>query len=309
MKGSIVKFLGIISILFSVFLGILNSVSAISYIVLILGIAVFLYFLSFSKTYEKDKNQQSEIFLKFLNTFGFVTLSIFITLFLSVVYGRGFSRFVIFIVLIQIAFLGILGLIFTKKINKTFGNTILRLAVEKDVESILQMYLDGSNSLKEDGVDQWQGEYVPTIKDVDEHFGIDLYVLDVNGEVVSTACLVEGIDLDYENIEGKWHTKIPYISIHKVATSNKYKKQGYGKIMMQEIEKLARNRKLDLRIDTHEDNKKMIKFIKSCGYSYCGVVILEGKLKRFAYDKITEEEKVDIKKEEIKVQMPMKCGW
>ena len=101
-----------------------------------------------------------------------------------------------------------------------------------------------------------------------------------------TVCLVEGIDEDYENIKGKWNTSIPYISIHKVATSNKYKKQSFAKKMMSYIENLAKRKRMDLRIDTHKDNKKMRNFIMSCGYKYAGEVILQGELERLAYDKV-----------------------
>lgn len=161
-----------------------------------------------------------------------------------------------------------------------------RMANESDRESILEIYLEGAEALKTDGVDQWQGQYVPSFKDIDEHLGVDLYVLEYHKRIVSTACLVEGIDEDYENIKGKWNTSIPYISIHKVATSNEYKKQSFGRKMMSYIENFAKRKRMDLRIDTHKDNKKMRNFIISCGYKYAGEVILQGELERLAYDKV-----------------------
>ncbi|AIZ35963.1 GNAT family N-acetyltransferase [Parvimonas micra] len=160
-----------------------------------------------------------------------------------------------------------------------------RMANESDRESILEIYLDGAEALKADGVNQWQGQYIPSFKDIDKHLGIDLYVLEYHRRVVSTACLVEGIDEDYESINGKWNTSIPYISIHKVATSNKYKKQSFGRKMMRYVENFAKRKRMDLRIDTHKDNKKMRNFIISCGYKYTGEVILQGELERLAYDK------------------------
>lgn len=170
-------------------------------------------------------------------------------------------------------------------LNLKYEVLTFRMANESDRESILEIYLEGAESLKNDGVDQWQGQYVPSFKDIDEHLGIDLYVLEYHKRVVSTACLVEGIDEDYENIDGKWNTSIPYISIHKVATSNKYKKQSFAKKMMSYIENFAKRKRMDLRIDTHKDNKKMRNFIMSCGYKYTGEVILQGDLERLAYDK------------------------
>ncbi|WP_293441170.1 GNAT family N-acetyltransferase [Parvimonas sp.] len=171
-------------------------------------------------------------------------------------------------------------------LNLKYEVLTFRMANESDRESILEIYLEGAEALKTDGVDQWQGQYVPSFKDIDEHLGIDLYVLEYHRKIVSTACLVEGIDEDYENIKGKWNTSIPYISIHKVATSNKYKKQSFAKKMMSYIENLAKRKRMDLRIDTHKDNKKMRNFIISCGYKYAGEVVLQGELERLAYDKV-----------------------
>lgn len=171
-------------------------------------------------------------------------------------------------------------------LNLKYEVLTFRMANESDRESILEIYFEGAEALKTDGVDQWQGQYVPSFKDIDEHLGIDLYVLEYHRKIVSTVCLVEGIDEDYESINGKWNTSIPYISIHKVATSNKYKKQSFAKKMMSYIENLAKRKRMDLRIDTHKDNKKMRNFIISCGYKYTGEVVLQGELERLAYDKV-----------------------
>lgn len=175
---------------------------------------------------------------------------------------------------------------FFVSLNLKYEVLTFRMANESDRESILEIYIEGANALKADGVDQWQGKYVPSFKDIDEHLGIDLYVLEYHRKIVSTVCLVEGIDEDYENIKGKWNTSIPYISIHKVATSNEYKKQSFGRKMMSYIENLAKRKRMDLRIDTHKDNKKMRNFIVSCGYKYAGEVVLQGELERLAYDKV-----------------------
>ncbi|WP_461467799.1 GNAT family N-acetyltransferase [Parvimonas micra] len=188
-------------------------------------------------------------------------------------------------IIFSILVMSIIFFSFFVSLNLKYEVLTFRMANELDRESILNIYLEGANALKEDGVDQWQGQYVPSFKDVDEHLGVDLYVLEYHKRIVSTACLVEGIDEDYENINGKWNTSIPYISIHKVATSNEYKKQSFAKKMMCYVENFAKRKKMDLRIDTHKDNKKMRNFILSCGYEYTGELILNGELERLGYDK------------------------
>lgn len=221
--------------------------------------------------------------LKMLNIINFEFESLFIYIFFDSIFEFNIKYLVG--IIFSILVMSIIFFSFFVSLNLKYEVLTFRMANESDIESILEIYLEGAEALKADGVDQWQGQYVPSFKDIDEHLGIDLYVLEYHKRIVSTACLVEGIDEDYENIDGKWNTSIPYISIHKVATSNKYKKQSFAKKMMSYIENFAKRKRMDLRIDTHKDNKKMRNFIMSCGYKYTGEVILQGDLERLAYDK------------------------
>lgn len=221
--------------------------------------------------------------LKMLNIINLEFDFLFIYLFFDSIFEFNIKFFVGIIFCILLVSIFIFS--FFISLNLKYEVLIFRMANESDRESILEIYLEGAESLKNDGVDQWQGKYVPSFKDIDEHLGIDLYVLEYHRKIVSTVCLVEGIDEDYESINGKWNTSIPYISIHKVATSNKYKKQSFAKKMMSYIENLAKRKRMDLRIDTHKDNKKMRNFIISCGYKYTGEVVLQGELERLGYDK------------------------
>ena len=221
--------------------------------------------------------------LKMLNIINFEFDFLFVYLFFDSIIKFNIKYLVG--IIFSILVMSIIFFSFFVSLNLKYEVLTFRMANESDRESILNIYLEGANALKEDGVDQWQGQYVPSFKDVDEHLGVDLYVLEYHKRIVSTACLVEGIDEDYENIKGKWNTSIPYISIHKVATSNEYKKQSFGRKMMSYIENFAKRKRMDLRIDTHKDNKKMRNFIISCGYKYTGEVVLQGELERLAYDK------------------------
>lgn len=221
--------------------------------------------------------------LKMLNIINFEFDFLFVYLFFDSIIKFNIKYLVG--IIFSILVMSIIFFSFFVSLNLKYEVLTFRMANELDRESILNIYLEGANALKEDGVDQWQGQYIPSFKDVDEHLGVDLYVLEYHKRIVSTACLVEGIDEDYENINGKWNTSLPYISIHKVATSNEYKKQSFGRKMMSYIENFAKRKRMDLRIDTHKDNKKMRNFIISCGYKYTGEVILQGELERLGYDK------------------------
>ena len=161
-----------------------------------------------------------------------------------------------------------------------------RKANLEDIDLIVQMYNDGSESLKRDGVDQWQGVNKPGRMELMEIIN-EVYVLDDNG-AVSTARIME-YDNQYDNIyEGKWINETKnYYSVHRVATLESGKRRGYAKIMLDEIEALAKkNNIMSIKIDTHKDNKKMHSFLEKKGYKYCGIIILNNGDKRDAFEKI-----------------------
>lgn len=286
MKNKI-NFLKIFFYILLIILGKVFNVDKFGYILLLLS--VFLDFIfEFNIMYiENISFALSNIYIKRIKClFRFISFEfdlIFIFSFLGLIFDILEKNLIILLILILIFTI----IIFTIYIIKNFSKErlIFRKATQKDREKVLNLYVDGANSLKSDLVDQWQGKYYPTFKDVDQHLLLDLYVLEYKYDIVSTACLVEKVDYDYEKIQGKWNTKIPYISIHKVATKSNYKNQAFTQKLMYFIEIYAKKKNLDLRIDTHQDNKKMRNFILRCGFKYCGIVYLHNELKRLAYDK------------------------
>ncbi|MCI5997207.1 MAG: GNAT family N-acetyltransferase [Parvimonas sp.] len=270
-------------------LGIFFKTHKSSYVFLFASFLLDLVFLYIIRYVESISYSVSDKFFKFLKS-GFKIINInFNTLFLWMYISNFLGLFESYISLILFFCVVFAVILFSVRSVSYMKSEILvfRLAKEYDRDKILEIYVSAAKSLKKDGVDQWQGVYTPSNKDIDEHIGVDLYVLEYCKNIVCTACLVEGIDEFYEKIDGKWNTSIPYISIHKVATSLNYKRQNFARKMMSFIEIAARRKKADLRIDTHENNEKMKRFILSCGYNHCGVVYLSGTLKRLAYDKKT----------------------
>lgn len=162
-----------------------------------------------------------------------------------------------------------------------------RKAEIEDVDIIYKMYLDGSESLKRDKVNQWQEDEQPKYSEIVENLP-EMYILE-DGEPVSTV-RIGGHDSQYDKIyNGSWITNGEYYSIHKVVTFSTKKNRGYAKKMFFEIENMAKADKIkSIKIDTHEDNIKMQNFLTSINYKYCGIVYLDVEGKRFAYEKILE---------------------
>lgn len=164
----------------------------------------------------------------------------------------------------------------------------LRLAKEDDREIILEIYEDGSRKLKSLGLDQWQGQDKPNLdnfKDLIENKNI--FVLEDQGQVVSTVIIYD-FDDDYENnLDGTWQSPKPYVALHRIGTLERESKKGYGRKVIEMSESYARENSFkSVRIDTHRGNKTMQGLLKSLNYNYVGLVYLSGKNERLAFEKV-----------------------
>ena len=164
----------------------------------------------------------------------------------------------------------------------------LRLAREDDREIILEIYEDGSRKLKSLGLDQWQGQDKPNLdnfKELKENKNI--FVLEDQGQVVSTVIIYD-FDDDYENnLDGTWQSPKPYVALHRIGTLERESKQGYGRKVIELAEAYARENSFkSARIDTHRGNKTMQRLLKSLNYNYVGLVYLSGKNERLAFEKV-----------------------
>lgn len=59
---------------------------------------------------------------------------------------------------------------------------------------------------------------------------------------------------------------------------------GYGKLIFEEIFKLAKDEVKLLRIDTHIENFKMRKLIEGTGFEFRGIVIIKDGTERLCYE-------------------------
>lgn len=162
-----------------------------------------------------------------------------------------------------------------------------RLANFEDRDIILKMLYDGHLSLKKDGVDQWQGDSFPNLSNYNDLIlNKEIFVLE-DESPVSTVVLLE-YDKDYDTIyNGNWINSGSYLAMHKVAILGTHTNKGYAKILFREVEIYAKKLGFkSLRIDTHEDNFRMKSLIEKCGFKYCGIVYIDGTLKRVAFEKI-----------------------
>ncbi len=172
------------------------------------------------------------------------------------------------------------------------------IATTDHLESICKITVEAKAQLKAMGVDQWQNGYpskeiwVEDIKDQRAYVAVDSESNDVMGAFT----FFTSQDASYDSIDGAWltgdiHKDGGYASLHRVCVSNTHKGKGVAGSMFLFAESLTRNQNIaSIRIDTHPDNKPMLRSLDKAGFTRCGLIALvsgvEAGSLRVAFEKI-----------------------
>lgn len=163
---------------------------------------------------------------------------------------------------------------------------LFRKATVNDADAVAEIYDLARESLKRNGIPQWQSG-VPSretfLEDVNKGIA---YVIQDEHQVIATIQIIEYEPYYDKVFEGNW-TEPNALVAHRVAVRIGCRKQGVGTMLLCEAEKIALERgKKALRLDTHEKNFKMRGMLEKNGYKNIGKVYLSGGEERFAYEKI-----------------------
>jgi len=166
----------------------------------------------------------------------------------------------------------------------------LRKAELSDVLSIMPIIEQARQFLKEAGSNQWQGTY-PSKVDIEKFISREVgYVLVVDNEVSSFCALITGEDVQYTKIyNGTWiNDNLDYVTVHCLATSDKYRGLGLTKYLFSNIFTLMKLRGYnDFRVDTHPANEIMQAVFEREGFHKRGMVFYEGD--RLAYQLLLDK--------------------
>ncbi len=163
----------------------------------------------------------------------------------------------------------------------------IRNSTQSDISKILEIYEKAKISLRENGVDQWQTNG-PDEKSIESDINQGIARLcECKGEILATAALYVGHEPTYDKIyDGKWLvTSKKYGIVHRIAVKPEKKGSGISVKLLDYLkEKCLRAGVQSMRCDTHKDNLPMQKVLLKYGFTYCGVIILEDKTERLAYE-------------------------
>ena len=161
----------------------------------------------------------------------------------------------------------------------------LRHTTINDLPEVIEIINQAKLYFKNEGIDQWQDGYPnedSIINDINQN---EAYVLEDNGKILATTMISSNIEPTYNYIEGNWLQNDKYMVIHRIAIHNDQKGKGLAKIIIDEALKLHPHIH-SIRIDTHDDNLSMQRFLIKYGFTYCGTIYLENKSTRRAYEKV-----------------------
>ena len=163
---------------------------------------------------------------------------------------------------------------------------ILKIATFSEIPIIWDILQQAIDQRKQDGSEQWQNGYPNEQTVYDDIADGSAYVLVDNNEVIAYAAIIFGVEPAYNYIKGKWLTNDKYLTVHRVATTNKVKGKGIATRLFKMIEDLSIEQKVySIKVDTDYDNIPMLKILDELGYTYCGEIFFSG-ASRKAYEKV-----------------------
>lgn len=165
---------------------------------------------------------------------------------------------------------------------------IFRKANESDIIDIMKVIKQAQDYFKENGIDQWQNNYPNTETISDDIKNKYAYVLEDNGQIIGTVAVSFEGEKTYDIIyDGQWLSNDEYAVIHRMAVDNNYKGEGLSSVIIKHIEDICLKKGVhSIKIDTHDENKSMQRVIKKNNFKYCGIIYVDDKEPRMAFEKL-----------------------
>lgn len=167
----------------------------------------------------------------------------------------------------------------------------LRKSKKEDIQKIMSIIKKAQKWLKEQGIDQWQNNYPnPEIieKDIENE---ESYVLVDDKEIVGTTVLSFAGEDTYDIIyKGEWVIDKDYAVIHRIAVDMSLRGKGLASIMLEQMEDVCRCKGVkSIKVDTHQQNKSMQRFLLKNGFVHRGIIYLKDGNERLAFEKLLVE--------------------
>lgn len=159
----------------------------------------------------------------------------------------------------------------------------VRLAQREDLDELLRIFASARVFMRKSGNPTQWGTETPTKSDVEATLSEKCcYVVETRDpadgsdatRISGTFVVRFGDDPMYATIyDGAWPSSAPYVTIHRLASDGTVK--GIAETAFRFAEVLSKRATPPIhhvRIDTHRNNKPMLRKICDGGFEYCGIV-------------------------------------
>lgn len=161
---------------------------------------------------------------------------------------------------------------------------ILRKTKLDDIDRVMEIINQAKQYFKNNNIDQWQEGYPNEESIKEDIMNEEAYVLEDNGKILGTCMVTIQGEPTYHTIDGKWLFNEDYVCVHRIAVDEQYKGAGLASIILDQAIAMYPNFH-SVRMDTHEDNLSMQRFLTKYGFVFCGIITLQNGAPRRAYEK------------------------
>lgn len=153
----------------------------------------------------------------------------------------------------------------------------LRLARIEEIDFFEQFIKEAVEYQHSIGLNQWNKNY-PTVSIIEEDIKKNIgFAFAVDGKPVGYCALIFDGDEEYERIDGKWKTDLPYATVHRIMFGNIGRGKGYAVMAFDLIKNYCKQNGFSvIKIDTKEDNVVMRHVLEKQGFVDCGTVQYDG---------------------------------
>ena len=159
----------------------------------------------------------------------------------------------------------------------------IRPTTYADIEALMAIFAHARAQMIADGnPSQWGDGYASHEQlESDIQRGVS-YVIEHNGQPCATFVFIIGKDPTYAYIEdGNWlDDTLPYGTIHRIASNGQ--QRGIFPFVFNWCSAQCPN----IRIDTHQDNTRMIHLIEQAQFTRCGIIYTRDNSPRIAYQRL-----------------------
>ncbi len=165
----------------------------------------------------------------------------------------------------------------------------LILGQKENLEQAYEIILMAKAHLKAQGIDQWQNGY-PDKERLELDFAQEkAYFLQEEGEILGYLCVDFQGEPAYDTLKGAWTSEENYVVVHRMALHENIRGKNKTGEIFPLVEALAKSKGVSyFRIDTDEDNHKMLHILEKNGFQKCGIIHFDNS-EKIGFDKMIHE--------------------